>query len=154
MVYRITEICTTPYTRRPSSWQIILYLFRSYQYQSVHSVLFFKRGLMKAVAWQNSTFQEHVMAGLMWALEGASTKAYGAGLVGNSTESQGASAMSSSTSAPGETSTTTSASASGTTGSAQPSASSGGATQKPLSGGKTMGAAVIGGVMAGVALAL
>ncbi|CAD6578414.1 MAG: hypothetical protein TREMPRED_002172 [Tremellales sp. Tagirdzhanova-0007] len=33
--------------------------------------------------WQNETFMEHVMSGLVWALEGASTKAYGVGLVGN-----------------------------------------------------------------------
>ncbi|WVQ84484.1 hypothetical protein IAT38_006636 [Cryptococcus sp. DSM 104549] len=40
--------------------------------------------------WQNETFIGHVMEGLKWALDGASTKAYGVGLVGNGTASASA----------------------------------------------------------------
>ncbi|KAL1412034.1 hypothetical protein Q8F55_003031 [Vanrija albida] len=32
--------------------------------------------------WENSTFIQHIFGGLTWALEGASTRAYGQGLVG------------------------------------------------------------------------
>ncbi|KAK8853183.1 hypothetical protein IAR55_003885 [Kwoniella newhampshirensis] len=46
--------------------------------------------------WQNSTFQGHVMEGLLWALGGASTRAYGVGLVGNGTASASATSTSSS----------------------------------------------------------
>lgn len=35
--------------------------------------------------WQDQTFIGHLMGGLMWALDGASTKAYGVGVVGNAT---------------------------------------------------------------------
>ncbi|WVW86186.1 hypothetical protein I302_108227 [Kwoniella bestiolae CBS 10118] len=33
--------------------------------------------------WQNETFINHVLSGLTWALDGASTKAYGVGIVGS-----------------------------------------------------------------------
>jgi hypothetical protein len=36
-------------------------------------------------AWQNATFQSHLLGGLSWALAGNSTRAYGVGLVGNTT---------------------------------------------------------------------
>lgn len=39
------------------------------------------------LAWHDATFVGHVMGGLKWALDGASTKAYGVGLVGNDTPS-------------------------------------------------------------------
>nr|XP_031860442.1 uncharacterized protein CI109_004052 [Kwoniella shandongensis]KAA5527514.1 hypothetical protein CI109_004052 [Kwoniella shandongensis] len=64
--------------------------------------------------WQNTTFQGHVMEGLMWALGGASTKAYGVGLVGNGAASGGN--ATSSASAGSSASATGSSSASGTAG--------------------------------------
>lgn len=36
-------------------------------------------------AWEDETFIGHLMGGLLWALDGASTKAYGVGVVGNAT---------------------------------------------------------------------
>ncbi|WVR07679.1 hypothetical protein IAU60_004721 [Kwoniella sp. DSM 27419] len=59
--------------------------------------------------WQDETFMNHVMSGLKWALDGASTKAYGVGLVGNGSGSGNGS---------------TSASNSGSSTSAGPSATS------------------------------
>lgn len=35
--------------------------------------------------WHNQTFQRHVYGGLAWTLNGASTRAFGVGVVGNST---------------------------------------------------------------------
>ncbi|EAL19145.1 hypothetical protein CNBH2440 [Cryptococcus deneoformans B-3501A] len=35
--------------------------------------------------WEDETFIGHLMGGLLWALDGASTKAYGVGVVGNAT---------------------------------------------------------------------
>ncbi|EIW72078.1 hypothetical protein TREMEDRAFT_36411 [Tremella mesenterica DSM 1558] len=37
--------------------------------------------------WQNQTFIDHLMGGVTWALEGASTLAYGVGIIGNGSES-------------------------------------------------------------------
>ncbi|OCF38224.1 glycosyl-hydrolase [Kwoniella heveanensis BCC8398] len=66
--------------------------------------------------WQDETFIGHVMSGLKWALDGASTKAYGVGVVGNGSATGGNSTSSASSSA----------SASG--GAAASTASAGGAT--------------------------
>lgn len=43
-------------------------------------------------AWQNETFIEHVFGGLTWALDGATTRAYGQGLVGNNATAPASSA--------------------------------------------------------------
>ncbi|ODN92146.1 glycosyl-hydrolase [Cryptococcus wingfieldii CBS 7118] len=63
--------------------------------------------------WQDETFIGHVMEGLKWALDGASTKAYGVGIVGNGTAS--ATNASSSSSATGSSSASGAASSSSAT---------------------------------------
>lgn len=35
--------------------------------------------------WKDETFMSHIFGGLTWALDGASTRAYGVGIVGNDT---------------------------------------------------------------------
>ena len=112
-------------------------------------------------AWRNETFINHVMGGLTWALQGASTRAYGVGLVGYSTGSasdgQGSSA---SASASGGSASASRASASGTlssaSASASPATSSAGAGQAaslPLRV-KTSLMGVAGAVGAGIVLVL
>ncbi|WWC72006.1 uncharacterized protein I206_105965 [Kwoniella pini CBS 10737] len=49
--------------------------------------------------WQDETFINHVMSGLKWALDGASTKAYGIGLVGNGNNNETSSSNQTSASA-------------------------------------------------------
>jgi hypothetical protein len=110
------------------------------------------------VAWQNETFITHVMSGLQWALEGASTRAYGAGLVGNQdTTSSGGNGTSTTTATSASSSAGAGVSPSGTSGSgasASASASAGGATsgEKGAPIGRGVIGAVLGGVAAGIAL--
>ncbi|WWC64586.1 uncharacterized protein I303_107197 [Kwoniella dejecticola CBS 10117] len=86
--------------------------------------------------WQDETFIDHVMAGLKWALDGASTKAYGAGLVGNGS-GNGTSASSSSAAASGPAGATSSGS--GMNGASATSSSTTSATSGSASGGSSAG---------------
>ncbi|WVR00278.1 hypothetical protein IAU59_007421 [Kwoniella sp. CBS 9459] len=116
--------------------------------------------------WQDETFIDHVMSGLKWALDGASTKAYGVGLVGNGDASNGTSTSSTSASSGPAASTSTSAggasssgSGSGTASTASPSASNSGGSNGATgldAPGKVLalGAGVIGIVGAGMTLVL
>ncbi|WWC91699.1 uncharacterized protein L201_006645 [Kwoniella dendrophila CBS 6074] len=106
--------------------------------------------------WQNETYINHVMSGLKWALDGASTKAYGVGIVGNgngnssstvtgttSSSSNGASATSSGTSASLTSSSTSSA----------PSGSSSGSTSGSVSVKSIPGQALVAGAgLAGIVI--
>ncbi|WVQ72662.1 hypothetical protein IAR50_002221 [Cryptococcus sp. DSM 104548] len=85
--------------------------------------------------WQDETFIGHVMEGLKWALDGASTKAYGAGIVGNGSAST--------TSASPTSSATGSSSASG-------SASTASATVSQSSGARKLGYNGAGEIVVGV----
>jgi hypothetical protein len=96
------------------------------------------RSQLTVAAWQNETFINHVMSGLKWALDGASTRAYGVGLVGNNTSTSGASA-----SASASASTGASGSASGTASRTSPSGS-GAASAASASGSKSAGERVVG----------
>ncbi|WVF73101.1 hypothetical protein IAT40_007920 [Kwoniella sp. CBS 6097] len=117
--------------------------------------------------WQDETFIDHVMAGLKWALDGASTKAYGVGLVGNgnatggnSTSSASPSASPSAGASAGSGASTSAGGASGSGSSASPSASatggSNGATNLSAPGKvMAMGAGLVGVVVgAGMTLVL
>ncbi|WVW86149.1 hypothetical protein I302_108190 [Kwoniella bestiolae CBS 10118] len=74
--------------------------------------------------WQNETFITHVMAGLKWALDGGSTKAYGVGLVGNGNGSNSSSSTTAGSSSTGGGSSATSSGSGSATQSASASASS------------------------------
>ncbi|OCF61285.1 glycosyl-hydrolase [Kwoniella mangroviensis CBS 10435] len=86
--------------------------------------------------WQNETFINHVMAGLKWALDGGSTKAYGVGLVGNGDGSNSTSF----TSAVGNSATSSGQSASSTTGGGSATSSAGGSASSAASSGATSSA--------------
>ncbi|WRT70238.1 uncharacterized protein IL334_007233 [Kwoniella shivajii] len=116
--------------------------------------------------WQDETFIDHVMSGLKWALDGASTKAYGVGLVGNgngsgsNTSSSGTGNSTNSASAGGSStagsSTAPSASVSAASGAASASSgSSSGGTAVSVSGKiAALGAGLVGSVALGVGLVL
>ncbi|KAI9634093.1 putative glycosyl-hydrolase [Dioszegia hungarica] len=93
--------------------------------------------------WRNATFQSHVLGGLTWALDGASTRSYGVGLVGNNTG--GAAQSGSSNSA----SRTASASASGGTGASSGSIAPSGTASSSAAAGQSSRAAAEGRVRAG-----
>ncbi|KAL7418430.1 hypothetical protein Q5752_006888 [Cryptotrichosporon argae] len=101
--------------------------------------------------WQNATFYNHVMTGLVWALDGASTRAYGVGLVGNGTAgaaalASGAATGSASTSGTGSGSASASTSASASAGAGASSSASMRAAAIELGGrhGAGAGAVVVG----------
>ncbi|KLT38807.1 class I glutamine amidotransferase-like protein [Cutaneotrichosporon oleaginosum] len=99
--------------------------------------------------WQDETFIAHVLGGLTWALEGATTRAYGSGLVGNNETSVRAS------SSPNGSGAGSAAVASGTSGgsAATPSAP---APSQSSSGARTMAAAgaAVGAAAAGLLTSL
>ncbi|ORY33428.1 trehalose utilization-domain-containing protein [Naematelia encephala] len=110
--------------------------------------------------WQDPTFQQHVMMGLTWALEGASTRAYGTGLVGNGTSGSETAGNSSSTQSQSQSSATsgigggTGATSSSISATGTSTSSSGAAGKSALLGNSGVGivGAVVGGVLAGVGL--
>ncbi|RSH78231.1 uncharacterized protein EHS24_002695 [Apiotrichum porosum] len=94
--------------------------------------------------WENSTFIEHVFGGLTWALDGASTKAYGVGLVGNA---NGTVSNSTNTTVSASTAPVSSGASATTSAGAEASTTA----AKSSSAGRTLAAA--GGVLGAAALA-
>lgn len=87
--------------------------------------------------WENQTFISHIFGGLTWALEGASTKAYGVGLVGNggnSTSTNTSSSASAGTSGLATGSSTGSAVRSASASASSSPSSSSGAAYRTLAG--------------------
>lgn len=112
----------------------------------------FRNALTRFTAWRNETFQNHVMSGLKWALDGASTKAYGQGLVGNASTTSAPSSGSAGSSSAAGTSSTGSATGSGASSAAT---SKSAAQDNSVNKGAVAGAAgVAAGLVAGVAAIL
>ncbi|KAI5454176.1 hypothetical protein NCC49_004241 [Naganishia albida] len=104
--------------------------------------------------WQDATFQQHVMNGVIWALKGRTTRAYNNdALVGNATVSEtAASTTASASSATGAASSAASTGASSSRSASQTtSPSANAATQSSATNGASRGAAVGGAVALAVA---